>query len=97
MGSHLHPAEVLIRKWREAEACAAAAERDLVNQAKAHLTDDEPAPTILQRSTAELLRATADRLLIEAMQKVEDMRGAAVDPERFAEQLAALKAAKPWP
>lgn len=95
MGSYLHPAEVLVRQWREAEACAVAAEYDLISQARAHLTDDEPSPTILQRTTAELLRATADRLLAEAMQKVEDMRGAALDLERAAEQLAALKAAKP--
>jgi hypothetical protein len=94
MGSHLHPAELLIQQWREAEVGAAAAEKVLCDQAKAHLSGDAASPTVLQRTTAELLRASADRLLIEAMRKVGDVQEAAVDPERAAEQLA-LNAAKP--
>lgn len=95
MGSHLLPAEVLIKKWREAESSAAAAERALIDQARAHLTGGAASPTILQRTTAELLREAADCLLTDAMRKVEDLQEAVVEPERAAAQMAALKAVKP--
>ena len=95
MGSILHPADASIKKWREADTCAAAAEQALINQAKAHLIDGQASPTLLQRSTAQLLREDADRLLVEAMRKVEEMKGTAVDIEPSAAQLAALKSAEP--
>jgi hypothetical protein len=89
MGSSSPPADVLIQRWREADSEAAAGEQALLDQAAGHLRGKEASPTILQRTTVEVLRAKADRLLIEAMDQVE-ARYAALDLEHAA-ALAALK------